>query len=139
MTNETPKAKTDGDQAEAPFDPYARFIDRKGLSYKDFGAYLTGCFPDDGDRANTNIERYLREGRSEAFCRVFRQGYDGYAHQGHGVASCKAHLGAGQAEALQTAFQGRRPDEIASTPHNRAVIRAFGAATLAHPAGYHEC
>lgn len=152
--NATPKAKTDGDQAEAPFDPYARFIDRKGLSYKDFGAYLTGCTPDEGDRANTNIERYLREGRSEAFCRVFRQGYD--AHLGThdetrstpGRTSSLSEWAARQADREAHAyakahasgpFQGRRPSEIASTPHNRAVVRAFGAATLAHPAGYHEC
>lgn len=156
--NATPKAKTDGDQAKAPFDPYARFIDHKGLSYKDFGAYLTGCTPDEGDRANANIERYLREGRSEAFCRVFRQGYDahfgphdekrstpGYTgslsewatRQADREAHAKAHA-KGFIQASDP-LGNRRPDEIASTPHNRAVVRAFGAATLAHPAGYHEC
>lgn len=148
--NATPKAKTDGDQAKAPFDPYARFIDHKGLSYKDFGSYLAGNLPDEGDRANANIERYLREGHSEAFCRVFRQGYD--AHFGPhdekrstpGYTSSLSEWASRQADREAHAqasgpFQGRRPSEIASTPHNRAVVRAFGAATLAHPAGYHEC
>lgn len=150
MTNETPKAKTDGDQAEAPFDPYARYIDRKGLSYKDFGAYLTGCTPDEGDRANANIERYLREGRSEAFCRTFRQGYDAHflthneTRSTPGYTSSLSEWAARQADReahahakahASGAFPGRRPSEIADTPHNRATVAGWAAATADRPEG----
>lgn len=57
------------------FDPQARFIARDGIAYKDFAAYLVGR-PDAEDLGNGSIARYRKEGRSEAFCRVFRKGYD---------------------------------------------------------------
>lgn len=64
---------------EAPFDPYARQIDRNGLSYVDFEAVLDGK-PDPEDYCNSRIEILIRNGRSEAFCREYRAGYDGAIH-----------------------------------------------------------
>ena len=167
---------SDGQEA-SPFDPHARYTHCNGLVYQDFARYLLGE-PDPKDRANANIARYLREGRSEAFCRVFREGYDdhlariggpgapdreavaGFHAEGHAHGYARATdpfqeptdaVSAGRDRAvafekglarsagagLAAAFHGRRPEEVADTPHNRARTEGFARATKSH-GDYHE-
>ena len=62
--------------SETPFDPDARQAGPDGLTYADFFDALTEK-PDPLDPCNAEIQRYRAQGRSEAFCREFRVGYDG--------------------------------------------------------------
>lgn len=61
--------------SEAPFDPDARQVGSDDLTYVDFFDVLTEK-PDPSDPCNAEIQRYRAQGRSEAFCREFRVGYD---------------------------------------------------------------
>ena len=98
---------TDADE-KAPFDPHARFIARDGIAYKDFAAYLVGQ-PDPKDLGNINVARYRAEGRSEAFCRCWRKGYDGWVghartrHEAHRQAAILAHGAATRTHGYQHA------------------------------------
>lgn len=75
-------SNTTGQRTDAlekgPFDPSARQYGSDGLSYVDFHAALNGE-PDPQDPVNSSISRYLKQGRSEAFCREYRKGYEGAA------------------------------------------------------------
>ena len=66
---------TDGDQAKSTFDPDAPCVARDGLSYKCFADRIRGR-PDPDDPTNPQIERLVKAGRSEAFCREYRVGYE---------------------------------------------------------------
>ena len=66
---------TDGNQAKSTFDPDAPCVARDGLSYKCFADRIRGR-PDPDDPVNAQIERLAKAGRSEAFCREFRIGYE---------------------------------------------------------------
>lgn len=58
------------------FDPDARQVGSDGLTYVDFFDALTEK-PDPLDPCNAEIQRLRAQGRSEAFCREYRVGYDG--------------------------------------------------------------
>ena len=66
---------TDGNQAKSTFDPDAPCVARDGLSYKCFADRIRGR-PDPNDPTNPQIERLVKAGRSEAFCREYRIGYE---------------------------------------------------------------
>lgn len=78
----TTRAATDAVQ-EAPFDPSARQFDSAGRSFVDFHAALCGE-ADPQDSCNAEITRLIREGRSEAFCREYRKGWDSKAAEVRG-------------------------------------------------------
>lgn len=102
-------SNTTGQRTDAlekgPFDPYARQIDRSGLSYVDFHAALNGE-PDPQDPCNAEISRLAKQGRSEAFCREYRKGYD-------------AKLAEVRGQSL--AFQARRGDFTSAKGAQQAV------------------
>lgn len=70
---------------ESGFDPSARQVDSAGRTFVDFFAALNGEV-DPQDDCNARIAALLRAGRSEAFCREYRKGYDGAAHSIEAVA-----------------------------------------------------
>lgn len=91
-SSNTTEPRTDALE-EAPFDPDTRQIGSDGLSYVDFHAALCGE-PDPDDPCNARIKDLVRQGRSEAFCWEYRQGYDGAARsiqavRGEGFFSAK--------------------------------------------------
>ena len=69
---------TDGNQAKSTFDPDAPCAARDGLSYKCFADRIRGR-PDPNDPTNSQIERLVEAGHSEAFCREYRIGYARHA------------------------------------------------------------
>jgi hypothetical protein len=100
---------TDADQ-KAPFDPSARQIDSSGYSYVDFCAALNGT-PDPRDFCNGLIAAYLKQGRSEAFCREFQKGYAEFLAEAKGPAIA-AQLRRGDfvtPQAVRKAFDEWRP------------------------------
>lgn len=143
------------------FDPRARYIAANGLAYRSFLDYFVGNEPEADDRCNGNIQRYLAQGRSEAFCRCFREGYDQHlARIGGPGAPDREAIATFHAEAIwrERAAQGRirgvaeglfPPGVPASTDRNAATgvalhraftaedeacARAFGRAAFEHPA-----
>lgn len=96
---------SDGLQITEATDLCARFRDAWGVTYQDFAAFLNGQ-PEQEDGANARIARYRKEGRSQAFCRTFREGYDG----------------AFQFESIRSSF----------SPETSAAGYAYGQAARAH-------
>ena len=149
-------------QTPEAFDPQARFIGPNGLAYHTFFDYLCGREPEPEDRANGCIQRYLAQGRSEAFCRVFREGYDGHLDRigGPGAPDREAiaqfhaeDVATWREREAQQASEGRRKGvqdglfpagTAASTDHNHRVgvglYRAYKADdeghARAHGAGF---
>lgn len=154
-------SKADDAQTREAFDPHARYIGPNGLAYRSFFTYLCGEEEAD-DRANGCIRRYLAQGRSEAFCRCFREGYDDHLDRigGPGAPDREA-IATFHAEDVATwrereaeqAAQGRRRGSeeslfprgtAASTDHNHRIglglYRAYQAQdaehAYAHGAGF---
>lgn len=90
---------------KGPFDPGARQYGSDGISYVDFHAALNGE-PDPQDPCNAEISRLAKQGRSEAFCREYRKGYD-------------AKLAEVRGQSL--AFQARRGDFTSAKGAQQAV------------------
>lgn len=138
---------TPSDQA---FDPQARFVDSKGFAYRNFAHRLIGKL-DEEDQGNRLIARYLSEGRSEAFCRVFREGYDRkFAEviaQGCNELGDEAHWAHEDAKlgGLQAVGRAINPDHLSppssvrEDAHQKAHAAGYGPASYQHPIGYHEC
>ena len=139
---------------EGTFDPLARQIDGYGRSYVDFHAVANGE-TDPEDPCNAEIDRLVKQGRSEAFCREYRVGWQLSYQVTRGqslAATFRANSAQGPAgpEAIREAFKNWAPGfndrrRIAETAEKRAkevvgrveapVKFEFGAGTLARAAG----
>lgn len=140
---------------EGTFDPLARQIDSYGRSYVDFHAVANGE-TDPEDPCNAEIDRLVKQGRSEAFCREYRIGWhlSYQATRGQSLAATfrtnpsKAPAGP---QAIREAFKSWKPGfndrrTIAETAEKRAKEVTgeglepppkfeFGVGTLARAAG----
>lgn len=154
--NTTQMLRTTADALkEGTFDPLARQIDGYGRSYVDFHAVANGE-TDPEDPCNAEIDRLVKQGRSEAFCREYRVGWhlSYQATRGQSLAATfranpsKALAGP---QAIREAFKNWKPGFndrrlIAETAEKRAKEVTgeglepppkfeFGAGTLARAAG----
>lgn len=145
------------EQGSHEFDPQARFVDQSGLSYRNFAAYLVGKV-DQEDRCNHAIRSLKHEqGRSDAFCREYRIGYEGgvghakaagqedfvqhakgdwegYVRAQNAETTARAHGAARRWLNERAARAGGIP---AATEHTERSISAYARATALH-GDYHE-
>lgn len=128
--NTTQMLRTTADALqEGTFDPLARQIDGYGRSYVDFHAVANGE-TDPEDPCNVEIDRLVKQGRSEAFCREYRVGWhlSYQATRGQSLAATfRANPAQGPAgpQAIREAFKNWKPGFndrrlIAETAEKRA-------------------